>query len=190
MTPRDRYRGKPILLIIEHYVLVVIDELSVEDTAEIGSGVRAIWGGGPDWVETVRRELALNASFDEAITRNWAGFCALAREQGTDEDPFEFARGFADEVERQTQSSQRRDHATTISRRRWCSRTARPARNLDRVASLSIEVSGDADRQAVGRELGIRIGVVGIRFRARKLCGSTEPDVGERPSHEREAGER
>lgn len=104
MALPERYQSKPILLIIENYVMVVIGELPPEEATAVQAVVQKLWGGGPDWMQTLRRELAWEASFDEAISQNWAGFQATARDQGADASPLEFARLFADAVAEQSQS--------------------------------------------------------------------------------------
>jgi hypothetical protein len=101
MSLPDRYEGKPILIIIENYVLVVIGELSPDKAAKVATIVRKVWKGGSDWMSTVRRELALDASFDDAILKNWEGYQKAARKQKKDASPIEFAKLFADAVEEQ-----------------------------------------------------------------------------------------
>jgi hypothetical protein len=101
MALRDRYEGKPILIIIENYVLVVIGELSPEDTADVAGIVRKVWKGGADWMSTVRRELALDASFDDAIVKNWQAYRKAAKRQKKEASAIEFAKLFADTLEEQ-----------------------------------------------------------------------------------------
>jgi hypothetical protein len=102
MALPERYAGKPILLIIENYVMVVIGELPAEEATAVQNVVQRVWGGSPDWMSTVRRELAWETSFDEAILQNWEGYRKAARQQGAAASPSEFARLFADAVEEQS----------------------------------------------------------------------------------------
>jgi hypothetical protein len=101
MPPRERAESKPILIIIENYVLVVIGELTVEETTRIGAMVQKLWKGGPDWMSTVRRELALDASFDDAILKNWQDYRKASKKAKKEVSPFEFAKMFADALEQQ-----------------------------------------------------------------------------------------
>jgi hypothetical protein len=96
MALPERYEGRPLLLVIEQYVLGTIDALPPEKIAGMVDIVRGTWGGGGDWRGTIRTALSWDTSIDEAILKNWEGYQRAAREQGMSGSPNEFAMMFAD----------------------------------------------------------------------------------------------
>jgi hypothetical protein len=98
---RERFKGRPLLLIFEAYVLSVIGAFSADRAATMDELVQAIWGGDADWVATLRREL-MDDSMDAQISSNWVAYQAAMKEQGRRVDPTAFARMFADALDEQT----------------------------------------------------------------------------------------
>ena len=104
-APPQRYEQKPILILIENYVLAVIGELDPVKAVGVRDAVKAVWGGGDDWQATLRAQLAWEPSMDDTIQRNWQGYRKAARAQGAAGSAEEFAMMFADAVEKEAESS-------------------------------------------------------------------------------------
>jgi len=102
MASAKRYDGRPILIIIENYVMGVIGELDTAKHTAIAGVVQSVWGSGADWMGTVRKELGWEKSIDDAIHENWRDYQKTARQQGTPGSAVEFAMMFADAVEKQS----------------------------------------------------------------------------------------
>jgi hypothetical protein len=99
MTPQDRYEADPQLAIVESYALDVIGELSREEREEAECAVLAVFADLPgDWRERVRRRMGWNGVVDHAIAERWRHARREARAAGTEPEPAEFARRFADEA--------------------------------------------------------------------------------------------
>jgi hypothetical protein len=98
---QDRYRGRPLLAVVESYALDVIGELAPEKQAAMREVTQRVWSGGDDWKATVRRVLAWDASMDREIELNWASFKRAANAQQMPASPEAFARAFGDEILRQ-----------------------------------------------------------------------------------------
>ena len=60
----ERYRGKPMLVVIENYALSVIGALSSDKEASIGQIVKQTFGGDDDWRSTVRRTMGWPSNVD------------------------------------------------------------------------------------------------------------------------------
>ena len=68
----ERYAGRPLLIVLENYVLDCIGELPPETQAAVRSVVQRVWGGGDDWRATVRQELKLDSAIDDALRDMWS----------------------------------------------------------------------------------------------------------------------
>jgi len=68
----ERYSGRPLLIVLENYVLDCIGELGPDKQALARSVVQRVWGGGDDWKATVREQLKLLPSTDEALHGMWS----------------------------------------------------------------------------------------------------------------------
>lgn len=104
MESPERYQGKPILIVIENYALATIGQLAPEKLAGIAAIVQRVWGGGGDWMQTVREQLAWDESMDGTIRSNWQAYQHAAREQGVQGSAVEFAMMFADALEKESRS--------------------------------------------------------------------------------------
>jgi len=101
MTAPDRYEGKPLLKLIESYALAVIGELPDESGAAVRLVVQRVWEDqGEDWMGTLRRELQWSPSIDETIRENWLAYQDAARAAGVHDSALEFAKIFADAVDK------------------------------------------------------------------------------------------
>ncbi|HEX2080795.1 MAG TPA: hypothetical protein VHG08_24025 [Longimicrobium sp.] len=93
----DRYDGRPLLILLESYVLAAIGELPAEKAAGAGAIVRRMWGGDEDWMRTLRRQLHLNDSVDDTLRRLWTRNQEIARENGVTLSPEQFSRMVCDQ---------------------------------------------------------------------------------------------
>ena len=93
----ERYRGRPLLMVLENYVLAAIGELSAEQNAGLAQIVQRVFGGGDDWMRTVREQLRLGDSLDESLRRLWARNQATARQSDITLHPVQFAKMVADQ---------------------------------------------------------------------------------------------
>jgi hypothetical protein len=93
----DRYRGRPLLLILEQYVLSTLGELTPDKEAVVRQVVQRLFGGGDDWQATLRERLQLAASMDDELRSMWANNTATAREHGVSLLPVQFAKMVVDE---------------------------------------------------------------------------------------------
>jgi hypothetical protein len=105
MALPERYHGRPILIIVENYVLSAIGELDADKQQAMAGVVRHTWGGDDDWLGTVREQLRWERSIDETIRRNWRDYQDAARAQGVSGSAAEFALMFADAIEAQTREA-------------------------------------------------------------------------------------
>ena len=90
----DRYEGRPLVLILERYVLSCIGENDRE--VNMAAIVQKVWGGDQDWRQTVRQQLELPESVDEAIRGIWEKNLLIARQNKTSLHPIQFAKMFVD----------------------------------------------------------------------------------------------
>src|ERR1700724_3105009 len=63
----ERYRGKPMLVIIENYALSIIGALPPEKEDAVRQIVKRNFGGDDDWRATLRRTMAWPSNVDSEI---------------------------------------------------------------------------------------------------------------------------
>jgi hypothetical protein len=63
----DRYAGRPLLILLDNYVLSCIDQLPADKEAGLLSVTQRVYGGGDDWKATLRATLQLGDSLDESL---------------------------------------------------------------------------------------------------------------------------
>ena len=88
VDPR-RYEGKPLLVLLDNYVLSVIGALEPEREAQVADAVRRGFGGGDDWRATLLEQIELNRDYDAEVLGLWT-----RRPPGL--EPIEFMIGFSD----------------------------------------------------------------------------------------------
>lgn len=88
----DRYRGRPLVLVLENYVLAAIGELPPDKHVAMGRVVRRVFGGGGDWMATVRQKLQITRGLEGNIRTLWSQNRKLAEAKGAELLPDEFAR--------------------------------------------------------------------------------------------------
>jgi hypothetical protein len=93
----ERYQGRPLLLVLENYVLDCIGELALEDQGRIAEVVRTTFGGTLDWKRTIRQQLRIPDSLDDSLRRMWARNQEIARDNAYDLHPVQFAKMVVDQ---------------------------------------------------------------------------------------------
>jgi hypothetical protein len=93
----ERYAGRPLLIVLENYVLDCIGELPPDKQALARSVVQRVWGGGDDWKATVRDQLQLESSMDEALRGMWSRNQKLARQHNQQLHATQFAKMVVDQ---------------------------------------------------------------------------------------------
>ena len=93
----ERYKGRPLLIILENYILDCIGALEPERRQQVGAIVQRTFGGGADWKQTVRGVLHLGESLDEQLRRVWQQNQEIARGSETALHPVQFAKMVADQ---------------------------------------------------------------------------------------------
>jgi hypothetical protein len=103
----ERYEGRPLILILDNYVLDCIGELASDKQALIASIVQKVFGGGSDWKKTVREVLQLSESIEENIRSLWIQNKEIAAQNKAELHPVQFAKmivddNFAEFIDKQT----------------------------------------------------------------------------------------
>lgn len=95
---RERYAGRPLLILLENYVLACIGVLSAESTARVADLTRRGFGAPPeaDWMEVLRTQLDLGPGICDSIRERWQAAVAQLEAAGEAADPVAFARGIVD----------------------------------------------------------------------------------------------
>jgi len=93
----ERYQGRPLLIVLENYVLDCIGKLPPESSQKLAGLMQKALGGGPDWKQTLREMLHLDPSMDEELRKLWIKNEALAKQDGTLLHPVQFAKMVVDE---------------------------------------------------------------------------------------------
>lgn len=87
-----RYKGRPLLILLENYVLACIGELPAGSSKNIAAVVQKTFGGDEDWMQTLREKLVLSAAIDESIRAMWSKNQAIADERKEQLHPVQFAK--------------------------------------------------------------------------------------------------
>ena len=93
----DRYEGRPLILVLDNYVLATLGQLSEDQEAGTADLVRQVFGGGPDWRSTVRATLGLGPGFDDEIRSLFERNRAVAKRLGDELHAVHFAKKVVDE---------------------------------------------------------------------------------------------
>lgn len=93
----DRYAGKPLLILLENYVLSCIGLLAPEKDSAVAAAVQRVYGGGTDWKATLRAQLSLGEGIDESLQQMWSRNQEIAHAAGQSLSPEDFARMVVDE---------------------------------------------------------------------------------------------
>lgn len=87
----DRYTGKPLLILLENYVLDCIGCLPKEKVLTITSMVQRVYGGGDDWKATLRSTLQLDDALDDNLRQMWVRNQEIAKHANQPLPPEDFA---------------------------------------------------------------------------------------------------
>jgi hypothetical protein len=96
----DRYAGKPLLRLLECYVLRAIGHLDAQQEETLRCmepKLRLIYKNQGSWVEIVSSQMNLPRTLPEQIKDIWEKGLSQARRLGLSIDPNEFAVKFVDE---------------------------------------------------------------------------------------------
>lgn len=100
MTANPRYLGRPLLRLLECYVLWAIGHLSEKDSRTLASmtpKLRATYGSEGDWHDVVASAVKLPANMPSMIQIMWTKNTKIAQEHNTVLAPQEFAEMFVDQ---------------------------------------------------------------------------------------------
>lgn len=95
-----RYEGKPLLRLLELYVLWAIDELPENDRTtleKIAPKLKEIYGGDGNWQEAIATAIHMPSDLPIAIQGMWLRNQELARLNGAALQPQVFAQIVADD---------------------------------------------------------------------------------------------
>lgn len=106
-APRSSLSAKkPIILLLENYVLAAIGELPAEEHGRAQILIKHAFGesAGGSWQDKLREEFGVNESLDEQLRNIWSQAQKLAAEKTADLDARDFAatvveENFTDAVE-------------------------------------------------------------------------------------------
>jgi hypothetical protein len=93
----DGYNGKPLLILLENYMLDCIGCLPKDKVPTIINIIQQVYGGGDDWKATLRSTLHLDASLDESLRQMWVRNQDGARQANQTLAPKDFARMVVDQ---------------------------------------------------------------------------------------------
>jgi hypothetical protein len=99
MASNPRYEGKPLLRLLELYVLRAIDELppAEQQTLErMAPKLQSIYGGNGAWHEAVAAAVCMPADMPAVIRDAWTKDTKTARATGKTLQPQMFAETFVD----------------------------------------------------------------------------------------------
>lgn len=100
MASNPRYDGKPLLRLLELYVLRVLDELPLKERQtldKMAPKLQAIYGGNGEWHEAVAAAVHMPADMPLTIRDMWLKNLEIARANGVSLHPQMFAEMFVDE---------------------------------------------------------------------------------------------
>ena len=99
MPTVNRYAGKPLLRVLECYVLWAIGELSEAEQAKLCGmepQLRQALKQQGNWREVVEKTMELPANMPELIRANWIKNQGIAQQQGVELTGQHFAEMFVD----------------------------------------------------------------------------------------------
>ena len=95
-----RYQGKPLLRLLECYVLWAIDELAAKDALvmeDMAPKLQRIYDMAGTWREIIEKVMELPPTMPEAMRDLWAKNTAIARTKNLHLSPQQFAEMFVDQ---------------------------------------------------------------------------------------------
>ena len=82
-----RYDGRPLLRLLDSYVMALTGNLDPETEVRVAKVVSEMFGGGSNWMETLRKRVNLPGDIDDRIRDLW-------RSQSPGVDPRAFTLAF------------------------------------------------------------------------------------------------
>lgn len=92
----ERYEGRPLLILLENYVLDVLGEVDAGKQQSLREMTQKVFGGGEDWRETLRETLHLDSTTDESLLELWERNQQIAANANISLHPIQFAKMVAD----------------------------------------------------------------------------------------------
>ena len=99
MSTDTRYDGKPLLRLLEFYILKAIGELSQESEDRLvamAPKLQAIYGGNGRWDDAVAKALHMPDTIPEAVHDMWKKNLKIAHDNNITLTPQQFAEMFVD----------------------------------------------------------------------------------------------
>lgn len=96
----NRYSGKPLLRLIECYVLDAAGQLDGQQRATLEAmepKLHALYKSVGSWRQIVAEQMSLDESFDKQIRNFWQGYSSDALARGVAADANQFAMSFVDQ---------------------------------------------------------------------------------------------
>ncbi len=100
MSASNRYEGKPLLRLLECYVLRAIDELSAKDIAlleDMTPKLQQVYNSTGAWWEVIENVMELPSELPAAIREVWEKNMATAKDKELVLSPQHFAEMFVDQ---------------------------------------------------------------------------------------------
>ncbi|WP_027052506.1 hypothetical protein [Mesorhizobium erdmanii] len=99
MSTDPRHEGKPLLRLLELYVLWAIGELSQESEdglKKMAPKLQSIYGGDGQWYDAIAQSMHMPEGMPAAIRDMWARNLKIARDNNVTLTPQQFAEMFVD----------------------------------------------------------------------------------------------
>lgn len=93
----ERYQGRPLVVVLENYILDAIGKLPPESSQKLSLLMRDALGGSSDWKQTIRELLHLDEALDGELRELWSKNAELAKSAGIELHPVQFAKMVVDE---------------------------------------------------------------------------------------------
>jgi hypothetical protein len=94
---KDRYADKPLLIVLENYVLSTVAPLSPEKERETLDILQRLYGGRSDWRSMLRTRFQIPDSMDEHVRQMWVTDQERAERDGITPTIEDFARMIVDQ---------------------------------------------------------------------------------------------
>jgi len=93
----ERYGGRPLLIVLENYVLSTIEPLSPEKETESLTILQQLYGGGSNWRAILRTRFQISDYMDESLRQMWTSDQERAQQEGKTLAIEDFARMVVDQ---------------------------------------------------------------------------------------------
>lgn len=93
----DRYQNKPLLRLLDCYLMDLIGELAPDQARTLGDlepMLHRAWKSTGTWREMVEEQMAFQPTVREKVKGFWHGYIAAAEAQGLPAQPFDFVLSF------------------------------------------------------------------------------------------------